>query len=560
MTSQAGTSNTISYERGVLTTSDGTRLVADIYRPSGVGRVPALLMRTPYGRRKAESMLYAHPSWYARHGYGVVVQDLRGRYESEGTFVPWDDETEDGLQTLEWVAGQAWCDGRVGMYGFSYPGLVQLMLAVKGHPALRAIAPVVAPVALADGLLFEAGAFALGFALGWALDLALDASRRSAPHHLPWLYRAAEHRRDEYAKRPLIAHPLADAEGPAPYYRDWIDQAGNEAHWRERSIVAALGDSTAPSLTVGGWHDPFIGGTLAAHVKSSATARRLVVGPWSHYPAASSPSPKAPDNPARIDVDQLAWFDAHLRDAAGEAGPGVDIHWCGASGWETLPEWPPPTRLLRLHLRSGGRANGVGGDGLLRGECPGPSEPPDVFVYDPAWPVNVPDANDPSYPMLTPLGPADQVSVEASHGVLVYTAEPLDETLVVAGRPRVHLETVTDAVDTDWVATLCDVDAVDGRSVNVARGIVRARSVSGGRAVAGQQLTHEIMLPPIGHVFARGHRIRLQVTSSAFPTWEPNPNTGHPLGVDGFDELVVATQTLIHEAGLASWLELPCRI
>jgi putative CocE/NonD family hydrolase len=283
------------------------------------------------------------------------------------------------------------------------------------------------------------------------------------------------------------------------------------------------------------------------------------VGPWQHYPAASAPDPGATDNPGRIDIDQLAWFDAHLRGGGGASGRGIEIHWTGATGWEALPEWPPPTRALRLHLRSRGRANGAAGDGLLSPGSPGPSEPPDVFVYDPAWPVAVPDANPPGYPMLIPLGPADQAAVEASRGVLVYTADPLEEPLAVAGRPTVRLETMTTADDTDWVVTMCDVEPATGRSVNVARGIVRARSMSGGRSVASEQMTHEIMLPPVGHVFATGHRIRLQVTSSAFPTWEPNPNTGHPLGVDGPADLVVATQTLIHDAAAPSWLELPCR-
>lgn len=543
----------LAHELLAVPMPDGVRLAADVHRPAGPGRWPTLLMRTPYGRHLAETLLYAHPSWYARHGYAVVIQDVRGRFGSEGTFEPWVHEAADGVATVDWLADQPWCDGRIGMYGFSYPGAAQLLAATEGHPALRAIVPALAPIALGEGFLFDGGAFALAFALGWAMDLAATSRAAEGGRDVPgpWPPR----RDDAYRTRPLRAHPLAAPDSAAPYLADWLDHEQDQAYWELRAIGVRLTRLAVPALFVGGWYDTFMGSTLQGYAAAGSPERGLLAGPWQHYP--NQPVSGVPaDDPRRIEAAQLRWFDRHLR--GGDApDPGPVIHWTGSGVWETGVEWPPPVEARRWYLRSAGRANSRHGDGRLDPEPPGTLEPPDVFVHDPAAPIIVPDANPAGYPLLTPMGPADQLQVEASNGVLVYTSAPLEAMLAIAGRPVVRLSAVSSAEATDWVATLCVVDR-HGTSRNLSRGIVRTRT-SDGRPSAGTESSWTLALAPVAHVIAAGERIRLQVCSSAYPVWEPNPGTGHTLGTDGPGDLVTATQTVLHEPGAPSWLDLPCR-
>ncbi len=539
---------------------DGTRLVADIYRPSDKGPWPALLMRTPYDRCKAETLLYAHPAWYASQGFAVVIQDVRGRFESGGDFDPWVHEGEDGVDTIDWIATQSWCNGRIGMYGFSYPGLVQLLAGGEGHPALRAVAPGLAPLRLGEGWLFNGGAFAIGFALGWALDLVGDTARRRAPDRLPGIVRAWRQRGEEYAFRPLRDHPLATASSLAPYYREWLDQERSPAYWEARTVEPSTVHAQPAALYIGAWYDPFIASTIDAYrcatESGSANPASLLIGPWHHYPNMSSAFPARPDNPRVIDDLQVAWFDQFLLDRS----PRLDrarLYRTGADRWETPDDSSLRAVARRLYLRSDGRANSVFGSGALAESVPPASETPDRYVYDPVNPIVAPDANPSGYPLLTPQGRANQREVEVSNSVLIYTSAALERSLRVAGAPSVRLHAQSTAIDTDWVATLCEVTP-DGHSYNLCRGIVRARFANEWASIRDNLLTYDILLPPIYHEFQAGYHVRLQVTSSSFPVWEPNPNTGNPLGSDRTGDVVVATQTVVHEADHPSYLELPC--
>jgi putative CocE/NonD family hydrolase len=252
---------------------DGIVLAADVYQPSGGGRYPVLVMRTPYSRTKAETLLYAHPSWYARHGYAVVVQDVRGRYESPGTFAPLQKEGTDGFDTVDWAASQPWSNGRVGMYGFSYPGIVQLFAAAERPAALQAIAPALAPAELREGWLFNGGAFALAFGLGWTLDLLVDIARRHRPDLLANVVSAASDPSPLYAFRPLNGLPiLRDAE-LGGFYLDWLEHANDPPYWEPLGVASRYADMEVPCLHIGGWYDVFVDSTVQNYAEVRATAR-----------------------------------------------------------------------------------------------------------------------------------------------------------------------------------------------------------------------------------------------------------------------------------------------
>jgi uncharacterized protein len=546
---------------------DGLALPADLYRPAGAGRHPVLVMRNPYDRRFAQSYLYAHPSWYAAQGYAVLTQDMRGRWGSVGRFDPLVNEGPDGADTVAWAAQQPWSNGRVGMYGFSYPGMSQLLTAAELPDGLRAAVPALAPSQLRSGWLYNGGAFALAFALGWAIELGVNQARRRSPGLEPELLAAAADPHRWFTHRPLRDLPLFRRNGICDFYFDWIQHETDGPWWAERQVEGRYHSIQVPALHVGGWYDVFVEGTLTnwGGLRAAGHApQRLIVGPWHHLPALvpAGPIPFGQASLRDLDADQLAWFDRWLRDhdSGPTAQPPVSAYLTGADRWVELDDWPPAgARPVRWWLHSRGRANGAAGQGTLSTQAPG-EEPPDVFVYDPAQPVPSAGGHSCCDPGYAPMGPADQVAVEVLHDVLVYTSPPLERPMVVAGPVEAELHACSSAVDTDWVVKLCDVDT-RGRSVNLQEGIVRARFRGSPDTpvplVPGQVEAYRVGLGSVFHRFAKGHRVRVQVSSSSFPAWEPNLNTGHPLGVDALPDRVVATQQVLHTAGAASFLSLP---
>jgi putative CocE/NonD family hydrolase len=546
---------------------DGLELTADVYRPAGAGRHPVLVMRLPYDRRFAQNYLYAHPSWYAAKGYAVVAQDVRGRWGSDGRFDPLVNEGLDGADTVAWAAEQPWSNGRVGMYGFSYPGMSQLLVAAEQPPGLRAVVPALAPSQLRDGWIYDGGAFSLAFALGWAIELGVGEARRRSPSLEPDLLAAAANPGRWFGHRPLRDLPLFRELGICDFYFDWIEHETDGAWWAERQVEGRYDRIRVPALHVAGWYDVFVDGSLTNWAGLRDRARvpqRLVVGPWHHLPALvpAGPIPFGKASQRDLDADQLSWFDLWLRDQDDgvTARPPVSAYLTGADRWVELDDWPPADAMpVRWWLHSRGRANTMAGDGTLSNLEPG-DEPPDVFVYDPAQPVPSAGGHSCCDPGYAPMGSADQVAVEVLQGVLVYTSAPLTRPLVLAGQVEAELHAVTSAVDTDWVVKLCSVDE-RGRSLNLQEGIVRARFRDSLDApeplVPGEVVTYRVQLGSVFHRFAAGHRVRMQVSSSSFPAWEPNLNTGHALGVDALPDRVISTQQVLHNAEAASFISLP---
>ncbi|MDP9364922.1 MAG: CocE/NonD family hydrolase [Chloroflexota bacterium] len=551
---------------------DGTTLRADIYHPTLPGPFPVLLMRLPYDKTVAQAITYMPPLWYARHGYIVAVQDVRGRCMSEGEWLPFVHEANDGYDTVEWAARLPGSSGRVGMYGFSYPGLAQLFAAGARPPSLATIAPAMAGSESYDGWAYRGGAFALAFNASWAVELARDTARRAGRHGLvDELQAALGGIAGLYWHLPLGSFPPLHGRDVAPYFFEWMEHQSRDAYWLSRSPSHGFDGTRTPALHIGGWYDAFLDGTLrnytgmrdAATTEEERRLQRLVVGPWFHLPwgRVVGGTDLGPEADNRVDEIQLRWFDARLKGIMDDPNePPVRLFVLGEHRWRVASDWPPPeARPVSYYLHSGGRANALGGNGALSRERPG-DEPSDLYVYDPANPVPSMGGRACCAPPLAPMGQVDQTAVEMRNDVLVYTTVPLDRDIEVTGAITATIWAASSACDTDFTVKLVDVHP-DGRALNLTDGVVRARyrrSLEVPSPIEPDQpYEYRIDAGATSNLFRRGHRIRLEVSSSNFPAIDRNPNTGQPLNAARNTDLRPALQTVFHDAARPSHVTLP---
>ncbi|ADB48897.1 X-Pro dipeptidyl-peptidase domain protein [Conexibacter woesei DSM 14684] len=529
---------------------DGTLLRADIYRPAGGGALPTLVRRTPYDKSLAVRT-DVDVLRLVRAGYAVVVQDVRGRYASEGRFEPFRTEASDGADAVAWAAAQPWSSGAVGMVGASYEGMTQWLAASAAPPALRAIAPLVTSVDPYDGWAYQGGAFELGFGLLWnAGNLA------SEP--------LAQDPRDDFEaaarRRPL--RELAPDAGLAGFHRDWLGHPGRDGWWEQLVPPERVGAVAVPALSVGGWYDLFLRGTLAGHsrMRAHANGSRLVVGPWSHmvsggvFPQRSYGWRAAAD---AVDLTglHLRWFDRHLRGVENgvEREPAVRLFVMGADRWRDADDWPlPGTAWTRFHL---------GGGGALSAEAPGAGGE-DAYRYDPRDPV--PTAGGatflPGQDVGACAGPLDQRAVQRRADVLVYRTPPLERDVEVIGPVELVLYVSSSAVDTDFTGKLVDVHP-DGRAELLTDGILRARWRESQSTpvplVPGRVYELRVDLGATANVFRVGHRIGLEISSSNFPRFDRNTNTGGTIADEREEDVAVAVNRVHHGRAHPSHLMLP---
>jgi len=547
---------------------DGVVLRADVYCSSRSGRYPVLLERTPYNKTFPRMVLdTVHVLYAVEAGYTVVIQDTRGRFSSEGEFLPFFSDIQDGYDTVEWSAAQSWSNGRVGMFGTSYVGATQLLAAIAAPPHLGAICPVVSAADFHNGWIYEGGAFRLGFVASWAAQfLALTQLDR-----LPLSPQELQNKRERIQdgvgrlRRSLSHLPLMELpllEGVAPYFHDWLAHPDDGDYWRRCNIIEHHNRVTAPALHIGGSYDLFASGALhnfAGLRKHAATeharaGQRLLFGPWVHGSLQSNMSVVGQRDfgwrsMVSLTETKLTWFDHWLRDVDNEVPSQAPARiYVMNSGWRQEQEWPlEGTEWTRFYLHSAGRANSLNGDGRLTRDTPG-SEPPDVFLYSPLNP--------------TPTGGADgiydQRAVEARFDVLVYSTPPLSEPLEVTGPVTVVLHAASTAPDTDFTAKLVDV-APDGYAANLCDGIIRARYRNSPAQQElmqpGETYQFTIDLNATGNLFPAGHRIRLEIASANFPKFDRNPNTGEPIALAR--KVQAATQTIFHDSKYPSYVILP---
>ena len=571
----------IKVERNVaIPMRDGTILRADIFRPEPEGDYPVLLTRTPYNKSMGNLAYgWLQPIRPASEGYVVVVQDVRGRFESDGKFHPFHQEIDDGFDTVEWCARQPWSNGRVGMYGISYLGATQWLAAASQAPNLQCIFPSLTGSDYYDGWTYRGGAFELGFNLTWAaLLLGLPEVPRLglSPEELG----AAMGGLAPVAANPFGAlNHLPIAEAPpfanprvAAYYREWLEHPTRDAFWEPVTIEAAHPRIHTPAYNLGGWYDLFMRGTLRNYsgmrqngaTEVARNGQKLIVGPWSHgatLTAGVGSRIFGASSQVLLEDLHMRWFDKWLkdRDTGIDTEPPVRVFTMGVNRWDTYANWPPPeAQFTRYYLHSNGRAATMYGDGALSTEAPA-NERPDHIVYDPLNPAPTVGGALFPYPLEVPPGPFDQTKVEQRADVLCYSTAPLDRDTQVTGPVEVTLWVSSTAPDTDFTAKLVDVFP-DGTAFNLTDGIIRARYRDGFERAAmlepGAPVQVTIDLAGTSNVFEKGHRIRLEVSSSNFPRFDRNTNTG-AANIATDRDVRVATNTVLHDAAHPSFVTLP---
>jgi len=561
---------------------DGTVLYADVWRPDAPGRFPVLLTRTPYDKALLLNAVIAgvDPMRSVGEGYVVIYQDTRGRFTSQGEWA-FEAEFNDGYDSVEWAAGLPYSDGNVGMFGISYLGFTQWMAAAARPPHLKAIFPQQIGTGMHD-FIYADGALFLCGALLWAgLQAGDTIMRRAAAGEdmnpaLADLIRFMNSLPGAYEQLPLAgSHPVIT--NLSPFYDEWLAKAEDADFWNRKGYWDRIHDIDVPIFHLGGWHDLYAGSTpllfeaMCKRGASEATCRsqKMIVGPWVHgqlssdvisdlYMGVGATAPF-------IDLPglHLRWFDQWLKgkDTGIMSEPPVRIFVMGDNVWRHENEWPlARTQWTKYYLHSAGRANTRDGDGSLDTSAPAAVEPVDNYVYDPRNPVPTVGG-----PTLLPgigiganAGPKEQSRVESRADVLVYTTPVLEQDVEVTGPIRAALFARTSAPDTDWTVRLVDVYP-DGRAYGVTDGIVRARYRNGfdkpQLLEPGAVYEYQVDMQATSNVFKKGHRIRVQVSSSNFPCYSRNPNTGGPLATES--GLVAALQTVLHDAEHPSHVMLP---
>jgi putative CocE/NonD family hydrolase len=589
----------------MVTMRDGVRLATDVYLPkSRLELVPALLTRTPYSKTqpapRGRAGVVEMAQYFARHGYAMVVQDMRGRWMSEGTWSFHGGDSQDGVDTCAWIAAQPWSDGQVGMFGTSYPGGAQHAVAMEQAPQLKTVIPVDAVSNLGYQGMRNAGAFELRF-WNWVYTCGNDASWQGFNGDAALRDTLSEMSRNR--RHYLLNLPLRPGTTPlrhAPEYERWLVEAmehgGNDEFWTQNAILDHPEHyKDIPVYLVGGWYDSWAGNTSANYQTLSKTIKSpvyLIMGPWIHGQQAMHAHGQVEFGEDAAIADEMAWrrewFDRWLKGketSVGRSAPfatPVRIFVMGTGDghkteegrlyhggyWREEDEWPlARTRHTDYYLHA---------DGSLSTQQPTEPDSSTSYDFDPANPAPTVGGNVSSAEGILLQGAYDQrggehvwnwtqpLPLSARRDVLVFQTEPLEADLEVTGEIEVKLWASSSAVDTDFTAKLIDVypssaDFPGGFDLLLEDGIVRGRYRESLRyeklLEPGEVYEFTIKLYPTSNVFKRGHRIRLDISSSSFPRFDVNPNSGEPL--NRHRRMVVATNTIYHDADHPSCVILP---
>ncbi len=534
---------------------DGVKLATDVYRPDAPGKFPVIVIRTPYGKNNPAHRYEFTANIFAGQGYAVAVQDVRGKYGSEGVYYPYVNEAKDGHDTFNWAGTQGWSAGKVGTFGISYFGRTQWLPAPLASPYLKCMIPIFCGQydykRVADG-----GVFRYDALLIWHYQNAL---------------RTAEGGKAVDWDRALRHLPLIEADDALGIdinpYNDKISNPVPGPYWDRTRVDDKVSKMKAPAMVVGGWFDFYLDNSIddfnrMITISGSPQARRsrLVLGPWIHLTRSKFDDADFGKEAGFLGQIKLflRWYDYWLKGADNgimDEDP-VRIFVMGKNEWRGEKAWPlPGTVYTKYYLSSDRGANGLAGDGSLVTAMPPPAKP-DRYVYDPEDPA--PSIGGASVYGNARPGPVDQKERESRKDVLVYCTPPLEEDTEVTGPVRLILYASSSARDTDFTATLADVRQ-DGKSISLNTGVVRARyrdSLARPSFLEkGKIYRFEINIGPTANVFLKGHRIRLQVASSYFPEYDRNLNTGAPIGMT--KETVKAEQAVYHGGVNASFLLLP---
>jgi len=552
----------VRLERGVrCALSDGIELVSDHYYPAQSGPTPTLLMRQPYGRDIASTVVYAHPVWFAKHGYNVVVQDVRGRGDSGGEFYPFRNEARDGAETIAWLCSRPESNRRIGMYGFSYQGMTQWLAAGAQPEGLQCVAPGMTAFDLYHGWFYHNGALRLAATLGWGLQmLKADARRKQIRQSSDRLEQAWANLAGQYQVLPFRSHPALHGEGLPQYVLDWFDHAEAGEYWQSMDVSRSLNRIQVPALHIAGWYDSYLKGSIDGYIamrNHAATPfardhQYLIAGPWVHIPWGDRAGTADFGEQAFLDTDAilLRWFNHWLKDS-GEfaAEPRIRHFVLGENRWSDANVFPCHAAFC-LYLHSAGRANSRKGDGILSNIPAASSEPCDVFVYDPEVPVPAPGGP------TAASGQFDQAAMELGNNLLVYSTKPLEKPLRIFGAPRVVLFGSTSRALSDLTAKLVRVQP-SGIAEFICIGIARSAWLFPEGYGADKIDRWEFSLEPTSIVFSAGEIIRLEIASGAFPLYDRNPGCDIPSCRATSWDWRRSTQIVYHASAYPSALYLP---
>lgn len=554
----------VTVERGVAAKMrDGVALRADIYRPKAEGEFPVLLARTPYD--KTGTIDFGLRA--AARGYVVIAQDVRGRFTSEGEWYPFKNEILDGYDTVEWAAALPYSNGKVGMFGGSYVGATQYLAAIAKPPHLAGICPTVTASNYHDGWTYQGGAFEQWFNESWTSGLALDTMRRRSEKGM--------HPLEGSKVLPLVSYPVLEAPsavGIATYFTDWLAHPSFDNYWKQISIEDHYADIQVPVLSFAAWYDIFLGGSVRNYIglkkeagsEAARKGQRLVVYVGGHAGGSSSRRVGGVDFGEKLPIDEdgvmLQWYDWLLKgeDNGVDKEKPVKIFLMGKNEWRGEDDWPlSRAKNTHYYLHSSGGANGLSGSGTLNTIAPA-EEKSDQYFYDPA--DAVPTIGGPlcCQQLPTGVGPEDQRPAEQRPDVLVYTTAAFAKDTEVTGPVSLDLYVSTSAVDTDFTGKLVDVWP-DGFAQNLTEGILRLRYRNSQEkpelANPGETYHIAVDLWATSNVFLAGHKLRLEVSSSNFPRFDRNLNTGEEQA--RATRMVKATNVIYHDKAHHSALIVP---
>ncbi len=500
----------VSKESVSLITTDGVRLDADIYRPNSDQSFPVLLMRQPYGREIASTVVYAHPQWYASHGYLVVIQDVRGCGTSEGKFTLFEKEIEDGYQSVNWAANLPGSTGEVGMYGFSYQGMTQLYAAALRPTPLKALCPAMLAYDLYEDWAYENGAFCYEITLAWAIQLAAQNARKQGDEKAYIILYRASKNLPIYEISSFLSECLVKY-APSNFYYEWLRHLEPGEYWEVLSPKSFIKEVDLPMLHIGGAFDPHLRGTLKLYKEMSSRSRfaqSLIIGPWPHLPWGRQAGQINYGAEAQSNIDrlQLAWFDTFLK---GLESPRVPVSWfcMGSNHWKSWEGWP--NTLEKVYFLSSQGLASIRDDGKLSQKAP-QTALNDILVTDPWRPV-------PSLGGHAALaaGSFERSSLDSRSDVLTYTTLPLERDLEITGDVRVDLECVTNQDSFDLCVVLSDVN-IKGQVYNFTQGYINVKANSGSLLIPLQPTCRQI---------PSGHSLRLSVSGACFPAYAINNQT-----------------------------------
>ncbi|MEO0534750.1 MAG: CocE/NonD family hydrolase [Cyanobacteria bacterium P01_A01_bin.123] len=530
-------------------TRDRIRLDADIYAPDAAGEFPVLLMRQPYGRAIASTVVYAHPIWYAAHGYLVVIQDVRGRGTSEGDFRLFEHEVTDGEDTVAWAAQLPQSNGQVGMYGFSYQGMTQLYAAQAKPTALKAIAPAMVGYNLYEDWAYENGALLLQAGLGWAIQLAAETARLKGDEiAYEALFKAS---RNLPLSEPIPTCPeVLKHHAPDSFFHDWVAHPQWDDYWQ--SLTPDLSQIDLPMLHIGGWFDPYLWGNLRLFKQMrdrSQHLQHLWIGPWGHIPWGRKVGQRdfGPEANTPIDRLQIRWFDHHLKHSDPDlaATPSVCLFEMGGDRWRQFSHWPQVTPTP-YWLSSTGLAGLDQTDGrLTQAVVDETDNSPDTFVHDPWRPVPSLGGH-----AANPAGSFDRSALDCRSDVLTYTSEPLATSIAIAGEIQVELYCTADAPSFDLCAIVSEVRP-DGSVYNLTQGYCRHHQA---QADSGQII---IPLQPTCFRLPSGHCLRLSISAACFPAYSVNPGFMADPATGRTMNAKIITLVIYHDRDRPSKLKLP---